>query len=312
MSAVPGPTGFSDLPAGLPVEGPSPRPVPSVAPVPGPGRPRRAHSKSRRPVVPAPDPSPSRLAHLVVVPDVEGPRVRLGMAWAFVTFTAAAAGPLWIGLWMAAVAFIAGAQTARTWRNRARRPHPGVAAGAALLPLAAAFGAWAALAALVALAAASFAAGPARAALGRSTRGRISGPLTAMITLSIGAAAAAPVLARHLGLVEVVVLLALVGVYDASNYLIGSGASNQWEGPVAGMAFMAAVTLAVAAIFVPPFRGLSPWLLGLLAVVLTPAGPLAGSGLLGGAETRLPALRRLDSLLLTGPVWVGVAALVSG
>jgi hypothetical protein len=289
---------------------PSPGPPPAPVPQPDPrARRRKAHARTRRAPRAAAPPAPSRVAHLAVVPDVDGPRVRLGMAWAVVTFTAAAAGPVWIAAWMGLAGGIAAAQTARTWRSRPRRPHPEMAAviGAAL-PAACGAGATAGAITLAVLVVAAFAIGPLRAAAGKATRGRISGPLTLLVGGAAGFAAAAPVLARQLGVVEAVVLLAFVGVFDASNYLIGSGATNPWEGPVAGMAFMAAVTLAVAAVFVPPFRGVSPWLLGALAIVLTPAGPVAATALIGTDGAKVPALRRLDSLLLTGPVWVAVAA----
>lgn len=282
-----------------------PRPAVPTPRSPAEDRGRRAHARSRKP---AKAPKPSRVEHLAVVPDIDGPRVRLGMAWAFVVFTAAAAGPIWIGGWMAAAGGIAAVQSSRSWRSRSRRPHEVVTvAGAAALPLAAGISAIATGVALALFAAAAVGAVFLRAAAGRSTRGRLSASLTFTLGASIGLAAAAPVLARQLGLVEAVVLLAFVGVFDASNYLIGSGASNPWEGPAAGMAFIAAVTLAVAAVFVPPFRGASPWLLGLLALVLTPAGPVLASSLLGSPNARVPALRRLDSLLLTGPIWVAVA-----
>lgn len=282
-----------------------PRPLAPAPAAPGEERGRRAHARSRKP---AKAPRSSRVEHLAVVPDVDGPRVRLGMAWAFVVFTAAAAGPVWIGVWMAAVGGIAAVQCSRSWRSRSRRPHDIVTvAGAAALPLAAGVSALATGIMLALFGAAAVGAVFLRAAAGRATRGRLSASLTFTMGASIGLAAAAPVLARQLGVVEAIVLLAFVGVFDASNYLIGSGASNPWEGPAAGMAFIAAVTLAVAAVFVPPFRGASPWLLGLLALVLTPAGPVLASSLLGTADAKVPALRRLDSLLLTGPIWVAVA-----
>ena len=49
---------------------------------------------------------------------------------------------------------------------------------------------------------------------------------------------------------------------------------------------------------------------GALAMVLAPLGPLAASVVLGGRDAPAPALRRLDSLLLLGPVWAWSAAAV--
>ena len=77
--------------------------------------------------------------------------------------------------------------------------------------------------------------------------------------------------------------------------------------PVA--AAIVCVTLFVA-VLVPSFRGGSPFLLGLVAAVLAPLGPLAASVILGDSDASAPALRRLDSLLLLGPVWAWSAAAV--
>jgi hypothetical protein len=107
-------------------------------------------------------------------------------------------------------------------------------------------------------------------------------------------------------------MLMLVLVYDASAYLVGTGAASPWEGPAAGAAFILAITLAVAAVFVPPFRGVTPWVFGFLAAVLAPLGPYAGSALLPEPKSRAPGLRRLDSLLVLGPVWAVLALLVLG
>ncbi|MBV8305171.1 MAG: hypothetical protein JOZ04_13240, partial [Acidimicrobiia bacterium] len=63
-------------------------------------------------------------------------------------------------------------------------------------------------------------------------------------------------------------------------------------------------------VLVPALGGAGPFLLGLLAAVLAPLGPLAGSVLLGDRSAKAPALRRLDSLLLLAPVWAWLAAVL--
>lgn len=248
----------------------------------------------------------TRLKGLEVRPRVVGPHARLGVVWAVAWVTALTAGRWPLALLLAPCAGLAGVQAARTWRSRPRpRPAaPMAGAGAALLVLAApagpvAVGVAAGLVVAVVVAAAA-AAGPRRADPG----------LTLLIAGTVGAAAASPVLLLRSGLVPVFVLLALVSVHDASVYVVGTGARSGWEGPAAGAAAMAAFTLAVAAVLVPPFRGASPWVLGSLAIALTPLGPYAGSALLGHQGARVPALRRLDSLLVVAPVWCLVAALV--
>ena len=107
-------------------------------------------------------------------------------------------------------------------------------------------------------------------------------------------------------------LLGYAMAYDAGTYLVGSGATSAWEGPAAGMAAIGTLTLAVAALFVPPFDGSSPLLLGALAAALAPLGRMIALALAGGSgrKVRVPALRRLDSLLALGPLWGLAAALL--
>ena len=53
-----------------------------------------------------------------------------------------------------------------------------------------------------------------------------------------------------------------------------------------------------------PARPPTPGCSALLVVVLCPLSQLAASLLLPRADARAPALRRLDSYLLTGPAWL--------
>lgn len=234
------------------------------------------------------------------------------MAWGATTLVATAAGPVVLAVVLAPVAALAAAQAARSWRRRQRRPAWRVSAGGAgLVVLGSAAGPIATVAPVVLigllLAVAMVLEGPAA----RNRHHRRAAPLlTALFAVGFGMAGAAPVLLRGDGLVPAFVLFSFVHVYDSSAYVVGSGATAAWEGPAAGVASIAAVTLAVAAVLSPPFRGASPLLFGLLAAVLTPLGPKVASQLLGDQRGRVPALRRLDSLLLVGPVWALAAALV--
>ncbi|MDQ3106998.1 MAG: hypothetical protein M3Q68_04255, partial [Actinomycetota bacterium] len=127
---------------------------------------------------------------------------------------------------------------------------------------------------------------------------------TIAIAVLIGVGAASPAfVVGELGLLPALVLVASVHAVDASTYIVGSGASSRWEGPVAGVAAVGALSLAVAAVLAPPFRGVSPWVLGAVVAVLAPLGPLVATALLGRAEAPVPALRRLDAYLVAGPVW---------
>lgn len=223
------------------------------------------------------------------------------------TAIAAAAGPIPLATLFVPLSALAALQAARSWRRRQRRAAPPVsAAGAALVATASIFGVVGVGAAALLVAAflvfVQLTSPPAPR--------RISPALTGVIALCCGLAGAAPVLLRTDGFIPVFVMLSFVHVYDASAYVVGTGANSPWEGPAAGAASIAAFTLAVAAVLSPPFRGASPWLLGLLAVALTPLGPCVAAELTGDPRARVPALRRLDSLLVMGPVWALAAVVV--
>ncbi len=265
-----------------------------------------------------------------------GPHGRLGVLWAVVTVAAAAAGALWLAVWLALAAGLAGAQVSRAsaGRSRARTSASGRTDPAAPGASMAIAGTGAACTTLAALAGPPVVAAAAGAvpvvAIGYVLAGR--GPrkpglreslLLSVATVMVGLAGAAPVLLREeVGLVPVLVLLAYAMAYDAGTYVVGSGAASAWEGPAAGIAAAGTVTLAVAALFVPPFSGASPWLLGVLAAALAPIGPVIGVAFSGegrsskggnepnGRKARLPALRRLDSLLVLGPLWSLAAAVL--
>lgn len=131
-----------------------------------------------------------------------------------------------------------------------------------------------------------------------------------VIVLGPGVAAASFVLARAQGLATGLVLAGMVTVFDSSAYLIGTGAPNRWEGSVAGVASIAALTLFVAAVLAPPFTGASPWILGGAAAALAPIGPVLARWATGDKDAPVPALRRLDSLILVGPAWVAGITMV--
>jgi molybdopterin synthase sulfur carrier subunit len=246
---------------------------------------------------------------LAVVNEVRAPHGRLGLAWAAVTLSAAWGGQGWLAVWLAANAALAALTCAHVGRARGDRPNPLLAgAGAGGLVLAAASG-MTAMTAVTAAVLVAVLVGQLFLPTRRPTR---DAGLTLAAALPVGLAAAAPVLLRGLGLSPVLVLLAFAAAYDAGAYLVGTGASSTWEGPVAGAITVVPITMVVAVALVPPFRGASPFLLGGLAAITAPLGPLAASALLGDPAARAPALRRLDSLLILGPLWAWCAAALIG
>jgi hypothetical protein len=241
------------------------------------------------------------IQELRVVPDVDAPHGRLGLAWAAATVALLLLGPIPLAVWMAVQAGLAAVQAVRSHRPVDEPVLAVIGGAAAAFALACAFG-WVGAAAGLAIAAAGGLVG--------ARNGKL-GIVGAVIPTAVGAAAGSLVLARTLGAIPALFLLALMCAHDIGNYLVGTGANAAWEGEAAGVAAMGPVTLLAATVAVPPFTELGPWVLGGLAVLVTPAGPYAGSALLGGrAGARLPALRRLDALLLLGPVWVVAAGIL--
>ncbi len=262
-------------------------------------------------LVPDLPPEPEPEVEPAVPPEVERPPLavvhrsvrphgRLGLAWATVTVGLTVLGPVWLAAWLAVAAFIAGAQTCLVWRKRRERPVS--LAGAVIaggMPIAASFDTRWMTGVVAAGVLVTFV-----ARLRAPTRAPSRDvALTLAVGVPIGLGAAAPVLVRHTGIAAALLLLAMVCVYDAGAYVVGTGASSAWEGPAAGVAALVPLTIFAEVVLIPPFSGSEPLFLGILAALLAPAGPVAGSALLGDRAAHAPALRRLDSLLLVGPLW---------
>jgi hypothetical protein len=133
-------------------------------------------------------------------------------------------------------------------------------------------------------------------------------PLAGILGPSV--ASMAVVLARSQGSNEAVAFVAAMLGYDLAAFIFGTGrgALGGVPGVVAGLLTVAVVAVFTAAAIDPPFSGDRPWIVFGVVGVLAPAGVALLSMVVSGA--RLPALRRLDSLVLSGPAWVIAVALV--
>lgn len=118
----------------------------------------------------------------------------------------------------------------------------------------------------------------------------------------VGLAAVGPLFTWRIELGAVVVLLAFVGIYDVGNHLVGVDAGSSWEGPVAGIVGVGVVAFAAAAFGIPPFDPAGAASFALVAAATLPFGPVVASLLLPkGASSAV--VRRIDSLLVIGPIW---------
>lgn len=256
---------------------------------------------------------PERLA---IVHDTHGPKVRWGIAW---FATAVGAAVLDRGLLALVMAVAAGLATDQVLRLRdadaaaaagARagglltdpRRLPAVLA-AASVPLAAAVGIDTVAAVLPAvmllvlvqrLCTASVQPAHGRAAADAA--------LAVAVSMGTGLAASAPVAVHAFGAQAAVVVLILVCAYDAGDYIVGSGASPWWEGPAAGIATVAVATFAVSVVPLEPIDASAAYALGALTCLLAPLGPPAASLIIGSNRRPARFVRRLDSLLLLGPI----------
>jgi hypothetical protein len=280
-------------------------------PAPDGARPRTGNVAGPRRKTPRPKP-PRAKKKTARSDKPDGPQVTLGILWAAVTLAATVEGPVWLAIWLAPVAALAAASTLRSWPRPAGRGsttwaglgHVPVVVGAAsaAVVLASAVDVWAALSVAALLIVAIVAA---------EVQGRTASPgpfRRALLVLLPAAAASGLVLARAQGLTEGITLVAVISVYDSAAFLMGTGARFAVEGPIAVLLSIGALTLFLAA--VPPFDGNTPWILGGIAAVLAPLGPILARRLTGDDSVRVPALRRLDSLILLGPAWAAATAVL--
>jgi hypothetical protein len=259
----------------------------------------------------APSPRTAFRQRYGVVYDTHGPRLRLAVVWVLAVVASLAIEPLrpyGLAALYAVVAGVAAMAVVDAWHEvRAGADRWVAAVGASTLPVLATQGARALGAGLVLVVVAAVG-----AAARREARDRALVDAAGHTVLSAGlcgGAAASLVLLADYEIGAVIILLVYVMVYDASDYVVGSGATNGVEGPLAGALFIAAVTLLLAVTEVPPFRGTDIWNFAVLAAVACPAGQLLASAMLPSAEVRAPALRRLDSLLVVAPAWAGLLGL---
>lgn len=251
-----------------------------------------------------------------MVHDTDGPRVRWGLVWFTVAVGAAAAGQGVLAVVMSIAAALATDQVLRLWDHDAAaaigaraggllsdpRRLPAVLAAAAL-PLAAGVGidtvAAALPAAILVVLGQRLCTAAAQPPHGRAV---VDAALAVALSTGLGLAAAAPVLAHGFGTQAAVVVLILVCAYDAGDFLVGSGSTTWWEGPAAGVAAVAVATFAISVIPLEPVDASAAYALGVLTCLLAPLGPPAASLLIGSGRRPARFLRRLDSLLLLGPI----------
>jgi len=254
----------------------------------------------------------SEWSKVAPVYDVEGPRVRLGVAWFAAVLPAVLISPLTAGVAYAVAGGLAARQTVQAWRGVQWQAD--LAAGLAAVPvLAAVLGTGPLVAALAGVAAVALVAGaqaPLDSLRGGAGRAAAAGVLV-QATLPVAVAGAAVVLVRNESAAAAFLLVGLASAYEMGDFLVGSAASNPIEGPLAGGAAVILAGFPMALLLVEPFDVMGATILG-VAALCCPVGQWIASAVLPRPGASAPALRRIDTLLLLAPVWaIGAGVFVA-
>lgn len=235
-------------------------------------------------------------------PATDGPVVTLGLAW----FVVAVAGVLlgrWatLGLWGTIAAF-ATLQVGRTWSEQPRGevmpawapPIAAVLAAAcvAAASLGTALGGVALIALPLLLVVAVTFAGKKPAAASGAVIGLVLSAVPAM----------AVVLVQREGWQPALFLVAAVSFYDAGYFIGAAESSSRLEGPVTGTIGLLAVTFAASAFETAPFDRVTAWVAGAVLVLACPLGKMLVAAELPSPQSRVPAMRKLDSYLVAAPL----------
>jgi hypothetical protein len=138
-------------------------------------------------------------------------------------------------------------------------------------------------------------------------QGRVAAAGIVVVATLAGVAGAALVLVRSQSVTAALVLVLLVSLYEAGDYIVGSGASNFVEGPLAGATTAVVAGFPLTLILVEPFDVAGLPLLAFVAACC-PLGQMVASAMLPRPGAPASALRRVDTLLVLAPLWAAASA----
>ena len=120
----------------------------------------------------------------------------------------------------------------------------------------------------------------------------------------VGLASASLGAMAYRNLPVLIALVLFVSAYEVGDFLVGSGAFNPVEGPMAGLIAAGVVAFFLFLIQPDPFSSESILMFVAVAAVACVAGQYLASALLPRGNAWAPALRRLDSYLIVAPLWL--------
>ena len=243
---------------------------------------------------------------LFAPPNVDGPRVRMGIVWFLLAVPAVWFGTLTTAALFGLVALVASLQSGQAWNRAGYRSSRIVAAvgavgmpAAALLPRPATAGL-----VLVALPVFALVAAFAMPRRRRRTSAIAVAGATVCSAAPAGIAAAGMVAVAGLGRPAALVLVALVSAYEMGSFVFGAESPYPSHAILAGAICTMVLVAPIWVFRLQPFDGrIDAWVFGGLVAVLAPLGPVVASAALPTAATWVPALRRLDSYIVAAPLW---------
>lgn len=243
---------------------------------------------------------PGDRRQLLARSDVDRPHMRLAFLWAVLVVVALALGPLATAAAYGVTAGIAAMQSAIAWKRAGRNPNRVVAGTVALaVPIATGAAEWGlGVAILVGVAVSVF------KSAGSSAEVVRDGATTVRCWLFASLASASVVAAYHYNVWAAVSLVALAASYDAGDYIFGADSRHRWLGLVAGSCAVAAVSFSLWVIQIAPFGGDPVFLFAAALILTAPLGQVVASFVLPDGRALASGLRRLDTLIVAGPVWV--------
>lgn len=252
----------------------------------------------------------------------DGPKVMLGIGWFillagsavlgyyFSSPVAASAGLALIG---AGIAGLAGLQAGFAWLPKTSATRSWTAGVAAVVAVAGFLGPWGVIIGLVVgLIAVSL-----YVVLYRGHRRPTPELFDVLFRSAVPAGVAMASLAALAqiepgGLNAAMTLILMVSAYEVGDFMVGSGASNAFEGPLAGVVALGVVAFFLFLLTPEPFSTSSALLFSSIAALCCPLGQIAASALLPRGTAWAPALRRIDSYLVVAPLWLLLLALSPG
>lgn len=99
-------------------------------------------------------------------------------------------------------------------------------------------------------------------------------------------------------------LVLLVSAYEAGDYLVGSGSRTAAEGPIAGFISLSVMAFVLATVVPDPYTVTTVVAFAAIAAIGALAGQIFASASLPRGVAWAPALRRLDSYIISAPIWL--------